>query len=128
MPRATSAASKSSILPRAWPDSARAIINSALKVRISPSDSSMMRSSAARYSASLPDFASASSARLRNRAEEALAKSGNEAEYRAALERIIEESDGLIRTFNALLMIARAESGQARGNMDDFDAAEVARG
>src|SRR4051795_1790804 len=66
--------------------------------------------------------------RLRNRAEEALAKSGNEAEYRAALERTIEESDGLIRTFNALLMIARAESGQARGNMDDFDAAEVARG
>jgi signal transduction histidine kinase len=66
--------------------------------------------------------------RLRNRAEEALAKSRSEAEYRAALERTIEESDGLIRTFNALLMIARAESGQARGNMDDFDAAEVAKG
>jgi signal transduction histidine kinase len=66
--------------------------------------------------------------RLRNRAEEALAKSGSEAEYRNALERTIEESDGLIRTFNALLMIARAESGQARGNMDDFDAADVARG
>jgi signal transduction histidine kinase len=66
--------------------------------------------------------------RLRNRAEEALASSGSEAEYRTALERTIEESDGLIRTFNALLMIARAESGQARGNMDDFDAADVARG
>ena len=66
--------------------------------------------------------------RLRNRAEEALAKSGNEGEYRTALERTIEESDGLIRTFNALLMIARAESGQARDNMDDFDAAEVANG
>jgi signal transduction histidine kinase len=66
--------------------------------------------------------------RLRNRAEEALAKSGSEAEYRTALERTIEESDGLIRTFNALLMIARAESGQARGNMDDFDAADVANG
>ncbi|MDE2380346.1 HAMP domain-containing sensor histidine kinase, partial [Bradyrhizobium sp.] len=66
--------------------------------------------------------------RLRNRAEEALARSGSESEYRAALERTIEESDGLIRTFNALLMIARAESGQARGNMDDFDAAEVANG
>ena len=66
--------------------------------------------------------------RLRNRAEEALAKSGSEADYRAALERTIEESDGLIRTFNALLMIARAESGQARGNMDDFDAADVADG
>jgi signal transduction histidine kinase len=66
--------------------------------------------------------------RLRNRAEEALAKASNEAEYRAALERTLEESDGLIRTFNALLMIARAESGQARGNMDDFDAADVAQG
>ena len=66
--------------------------------------------------------------RLRNRAEEALASSGSDAEYRHALERTIEESDGLIRTFNALLMIARAESGQARGNMDDFDAAEVANG
>ena len=66
--------------------------------------------------------------RLRNRAEEALAKSGCEADYRAALERTIEESDGLIRTFNALLMIARAESGQARGNMDNFDAADVAEG
>nr|WP_249134956.1 ATP-binding protein [Bradyrhizobium sp. AUGA SZCCT0222] len=66
--------------------------------------------------------------RLRNRAEEALASSGSESEYRAALERTIEESDGLIRTFNALLMIARAESGQARGNMDDFDAADVAKG
>jgi signal transduction histidine kinase len=66
--------------------------------------------------------------RLRNRAEEALAKSGNETEYRNALERTIEESDGLIRTFNALLMIARAESGQARDNMDDFDAADVANG
>jgi signal transduction histidine kinase len=66
--------------------------------------------------------------RLRNRAEEALARSGSEAEYRNALERTIEESDSLIRTFNALLMIARAESGQARGNMAEFDAAQVANG
>ena len=66
--------------------------------------------------------------RLRNRAEEALARSSNEVEYRAALERTIEESDGLIRTFNALLMIARAESGQARDNMVDFDVAGVANG
>jgi signal transduction histidine kinase len=66
--------------------------------------------------------------RLRNRAEDALAKSSNEVEYRSALERTIEESDGLIRTFNALLMIARAESGQARDNMTNFDAADVANG
>jgi signal transduction histidine kinase len=65
--------------------------------------------------------------RLRNRAEAALAHAGNEADYRVALERTIDESDALIRTFNALLMIARAESGQARGNMEDFDAADVAQ-
>jgi signal transduction histidine kinase len=66
--------------------------------------------------------------RLRNRAEEALRTAEGEAQYRAALEKTIEESDALIRTFNALLMIARAESGQARDNMSEFDAAEVARG
>lgn len=64
--------------------------------------------------------------RLRNRAEQALRTAHDEAEYRAALEGTIEESDGLIRTFNALLMIARAESGQARDDMEEFDAAEVA--
>jgi hypothetical protein len=66
--------------------------------------------------------------RLRNRCEEALRTAGSEAEYRAALERTIDESDALIRTFNALLMIARAESGQARDDMAEFDAAEIARG
>jgi signal transduction histidine kinase len=66
--------------------------------------------------------------RLRNRCEEALRTAEDEAQYRAALEGTIEESDGLIQTFNALLMIARAESGQARDNMRDFDAAEVAHG
>ena len=65
--------------------------------------------------------------RLRNRAEEALRTASSEKDYRAALETTIEESDSLIKTFNALLMIARAESGQARDNMIDFDAAETAR-
>jgi signal transduction histidine kinase len=65
--------------------------------------------------------------RLRNRCEEALRSSNSEADYRAALESTIEESDELIRTFDALLMIARAESGHSRDNMSDFDAAEIAR-
>ena len=64
--------------------------------------------------------------RLRNRSEEALLTAKSEAEYRAALESTIEESEGLIRTFNALLMIARAESGQARDGMSEFDASEIA--
>jgi hypothetical protein len=66
--------------------------------------------------------------RLRNRCEQALRGSAGVGDYRAALESTIAESDELIRTFDALLMIARAESGQARDNMTDFDAAEVARG
>jgi signal transduction histidine kinase len=66
--------------------------------------------------------------RLRNRSEEALRAAGNETQYRAALESTIEESDALIRTFNALLMIARAESGQSRDDMTEFDAAEIVRG
>lgn len=64
--------------------------------------------------------------RLRNRAEEALARARNEDDYREALERTIEESDGLIRTFNALLLIARAESGNSDGNMSEFSVDEVA--
>lgn len=65
--------------------------------------------------------------RLRNRAEAALRMGTGEADYRPALESIIDESDALIRTFNALLMIARAESGQGRNEMEEFDAAAVAR-
>ena len=66
--------------------------------------------------------------RLRNRCEAALRTAKSESDYRAALHGMIEESDGLIRTFDALLMIARAESGQARDNMTEFDAAEIVRG
>lgn len=65
--------------------------------------------------------------RLHNRAEQALRAAKGESEYRAALEQTIEESEGLIRTFEALLMIARAESGHAREGMAEFDAAEIAR-
>ncbi len=65
--------------------------------------------------------------RLRNRCEEALRNPSGESGYRAALETTIAESDDLIRTFDALLMIARAESGQARDNMTEFDAAQIAR-
>lgn len=64
--------------------------------------------------------------RLRNRAEQALRTAASDDAYRNALEATIEESDALITTFNALLMIAQAESGQARENMKEFDAAEIA--
>lgn len=64
--------------------------------------------------------------RLRNRAEEALRTGRTEDDWRAALETTIEESAGLIRTFDALLMIARAEAGQGRATMGDVDLAEIA--
>lgn len=65
--------------------------------------------------------------RLRNGAEAALMAAATPEEQRAALEKVIEESDGLIRVFNALLSIARAEAGAGREAMTDFDAAQAAR-
>lgn len=65
--------------------------------------------------------------RLRNGAEEVLRAAKDPEEYRAALERIIEESDGLIRIFNALLTIARLEAGQSGADLQDFDLCNVAR-
>ena len=65
--------------------------------------------------------------RLRNSAEEALRTATDTEEYRLTLENVIDEADQLIRTFNALLMIARAESGNATEGMAAFDAADVAR-
>jgi signal transduction histidine kinase len=65
--------------------------------------------------------------RLRNGVEEALRSPRPPEEYRAYLERVVEESDGLIRVFNALLMIARLEAGAVQEAMQDFDLAEVAR-
>lgn len=65
--------------------------------------------------------------RLRNQADEALRTAKTPDQLRAALEGTIEESDNLIRIFNALLMIARLEAGNARDATADFDAAEVAR-
>ncbi|QGA57562.1 HAMP domain-containing sensor histidine kinase [Brucella sp. 2280] len=65
--------------------------------------------------------------RLRNRAEEALGGEKVEPEYRAALEDIIGESDQLIRTFNAILMISRLEAGYSSENLDDMPVAPIMR-
>ncbi|MBB3769831.1 hypothetical protein FHS55_000417 [Angulomicrobium tetraedrale] len=63
--------------------------------------------------------------RLRNRAEDALRTARSDEEWRAATEQTIDESDGLIRTFDALLMIARAEAGQASAAAVRFDLADT---
>jgi signal transduction histidine kinase len=64
--------------------------------------------------------------RLRNKAEAALRDgTGPEAQHQA-LETVIAESDKLIRTFNALLMIARAEAGATGGALTEIDLSNVA--
>jgi len=65
--------------------------------------------------------------RLRNRAEAALAGPHDTAEYREALEATIAESDQLIRTFNAILMISRLEAGNASEMSEQVDLAEIVR-
>lgn len=63
--------------------------------------------------------------RLRNKAESALREGSDSASQREALETTISESDKLIRTFNALLMIARAEAGAPSGAFADVDVSVV---
>ncbi|MBV1704699.1 MAG: HAMP domain-containing protein, partial [Hyphomicrobiales bacterium] len=65
--------------------------------------------------------------RLRNRAEAAMRGAEGDPAAREALAKVIEESEGLIRVFDALLLIARAEVGAAGVGMAPFDAAEVVR-
>ncbi|MGJ0509845.1 MAG: sensor histidine kinase [Methylocystis sp.] len=63
--------------------------------------------------------------RLRNRAEAALRGASGNGEHREALTAVIEESDSLIRVFNALLMIARAEAGYCSDNLAIYEAGAV---
>ena len=65
--------------------------------------------------------------RLRNRLEEALADPADADGHRRALEAAIDESDGLIRTFDALLMIARVEAGSSVATAAPIDLAVIAR-
>lgn len=63
--------------------------------------------------------------RLRNKAESALRDGQDEASRKQALETTIEESDRLIKTFNALLMITRAEAGTPSGALSEIDLSAV---
>lgn len=65
--------------------------------------------------------------RLRNRLEVTLMKPATQEEYASALERSIAEADELLGTFNALLLIARAEAGAARDGMNWVDLSGLAR-
>lgn len=62
--------------------------------------------------------------RLRNKAADAL-DMDNDGARRQALEGIIGESDQLIRTFNALLMISRVEAGAVAAEMTSVDLSAI---
>lgn len=64
--------------------------------------------------------------RLKAQAEDAL-RAGDAEQRRDALQSTIAQADELLRTFNSLLLIARAEAGQARAGFSEVDVAEVAR-
>lgn len=66
--------------------------------------------------------------RLRNRVEEALRTARAPEDYRAVLEATIDDSDTLIRLFNALLMIARLEAGQTAETFTGVDAGQMVEG
>ena len=60
--------------------------------------------------------------RLRARAEAAL-REGDGAHARDGLGRVIDDADELIKTFNALLLIARLEAGALEASAETFDLA-----
>ncbi|MDE2385732.1 MAG: HAMP domain-containing histidine kinase [Alphaproteobacteria bacterium] len=62
--------------------------------------------------------------RLRARIEAAL-RQNNKAEYQAALQQTLADSDQLLSTFNALLSITQLESGHQRSNLQLIDASEI---
>jgi signal transduction histidine kinase len=64
--------------------------------------------------------------RLRNRAETALSDARGAPAWREGLEQTIEDADELIKTFNALLLIARLEAGAIDDAKEITDAAEIA--
>ncbi|MGI9479185.1 MAG: ATP-binding protein [Hyphomicrobiaceae bacterium] len=63
--------------------------------------------------------------RLRIRAEEALRDPRGDAACREGLETTLHEADELIRTFNALLRVARLEAGTLGDNLETFDVAAL---
>jgi signal transduction histidine kinase len=64
--------------------------------------------------------------RLRNRLEESVARLQASGTQAGEIERAIAETDQLIGTFNALLLIAETDAGTTRAAMTVLDVAEVA--
>lgn len=66
--------------------------------------------------------------RLRSRLELAARHEPPNSEMRRDIDAAVEETDRLIATFNALLLIAEAEAGSLRATMIDFDLKDVVEG
>ncbi|HEY0265262.1 MAG TPA: HAMP domain-containing sensor histidine kinase [Rhizomicrobium sp.] len=64
--------------------------------------------------------------RLRNRLEESVARLNASGAQSGEIERAIAETDQLIGTFNALLLIAETDAGTTRAAMTPLDLGEVA--
>ncbi|HEY4115278.1 MAG TPA: HAMP domain-containing sensor histidine kinase [Rhizomicrobium sp.] len=65
--------------------------------------------------------------RLRNRIEGTLTRLPPDSPEAAEIESAVQETDRLIATFNALLLIAQAEAGVARSAMSPLDLSAIAR-
>ncbi len=65
--------------------------------------------------------------RLRTRLEVTLLEKPDSGHYADVIRATINEADGLLGTFNALLSIAEAESGSHRTQLAEIDLAEIAR-
>jgi signal transduction histidine kinase len=66
--------------------------------------------------------------RLRNRLELAAMRQAPESETARDFDAAVQETDRLIGTFNALLLIAEAEAGSVRETMHDFSLGDVIEG
>lgn len=63
---------------------------------------------------------------LRQGLEQARSKARSVAEFHAVVDRSIAETDGILRTFGALLRLAEVESGQQRASFADLDFSALA--
>ncbi len=66
--------------------------------------------------------------RLRNRLEMAAMRQPQDSDTARDFEAAVQETDRLIATFNALLLIAEAEAGRVRESMVDFSLDEIIEG
>jgi len=64
--------------------------------------------------------------RVLRRLETAKLRAGNPAEYQAAVDASVEDINGVLRTFNALLRIGQIESGARKAGFKSVDLAVIA--